>query len=220
MTFARETIVGCILAGGLSRRMGGNDKALIRLGPLPMIAHVAQRLRPQVSDLVINTNGDPDLYRDFSLPIVKDSIAGFAGPLAGIAAGMDWALQQRSHATHLATAAADTPFFPADLVARLSHRTGGDASCIVLASSRSHRHPVFGLWPLCLHRDLAGWMDSTDSYKVMAWVERHPWRIVEFHDIEAHPNGIDPFFNANTPQELAEAETLLATIKSGSGDNG
>ena len=218
MSIARETIVGCILAGGLSRRMGGADKALIRLGPLPMIAHVAERLRPQVGDLVINTNGDPGLYSDFSLPIIKDSISGFAGPLAGIVAGMEWALEQRSDATHLATAAADTPFFPADLVARLSDRTNGAADSIVLASSRSHRHPVFGLWPLALHKDLAAWMRSTDSYKVMAWVQRHPWEVVEFHDIDAHPNGIDPFFNANTPQELAEAETLLATIKYGSGD--
>lgn len=193
-------VAGIILAGGLSRRMGGGDKALRMLGGKPMIVHVIDRLAPQVGPMVVNANGDPADFAPFGLPVIADSIAGHAGPLAGVLAGMDWAGPK---ADHIVTAATDTPFFPADLVARFLDASAPDR--IVMARSGDNRHPVFALWPLSLRHDLAGWLARSDTMKVLAWAGRHDLAFVDF-DISDR----DPFFNANTPEDLAQAEAWLA----------
>jgi molybdopterin-guanine dinucleotide biosynthesis protein A len=109
-------IAGVILAGGLARRMGGGDKALLELAGETLLARVIARLKPQVGEMVLNANGDPARFAEFGLPVVADTVEGFAGPLAGILAGMRWAAAKGY--SHVASAAGDTPFFPADLVAR------------------------------------------------------------------------------------------------------
>ena len=199
-------VAGLVLAGGLSRRMGGGDKSLRILGGRPMIAHVIDRLRPQVEWLALNANSDPAPYLGFGLPVLPDTVAGYAGPLAGVLTGMHWAAQETS-ATHIVTAATDTPFFPRDLVNRFQELAGPER--IVLARSGGNRHPVFGLWPLALRDDLAVWLARSDTMKVMAWVGRHDIGYCDF-DPE-RPGAPDPFFNANTPEDLAEAEAYLAS---------
>lgn len=198
--------VGLLLAGGLSRRMGGGDKCLRPLGGRPVLAHIIERARPQVSALVINANGDPARFASFGLPVVADTIEGFAGPLAGVLAGMEWVSQHVRDAEWLATFATDAPFFPRDLVARLHEavaHAGADMAC---ARSDGQDHPVFGLWPVRLGADLRRAMEE-GVRKVDVWTARHRLAVAEFH---AQP--IDPFFNANRPEDLAEAERLLAHL--------
>lgn len=198
-------IAGLVLAGGLSRRMGGGDKALRPLAGAPMIARVIDRFAPQVGALAISANREAAAYDVFGLPVLPDIHPGHAGPLAGVVTGMVWAARDPA-VTHLATAATDAPFFPTDLVARLSELSGPDR--IVLARSESGRHPVFGLWPVGLRDDLADWLATSDTMKVLAWVDRHDFAWCDF--AAATPDAPDPFFNANTPDDVAEAEAILA----------
>lgn len=197
-------IAGLVLAGGLSRRMGGDDKALKPLAGRPMIAHVIDRLAPQVGAVAINANAAPEVYAEFGLPVLADVHPGYAGPLAGVLTGMEWAAGLPG-VTHIATAATDTPFFPTDLVVRLAACSGDGR--IVLARSPAGRHPVFGLWPVALRGDLARWLATSDTMKVLAWTDLHDTFWVDF--APAGPDAPDPFFNANTPEELAEAEAFL-----------
>lgn len=198
-------VAGLVLAGGQSRRMGGGDKSLRSLGGRPMIAHVIDRLAPQVRLLAISANSDPALFRRFGLPVLPDPVAGFPGPLAGVLAGMVWAARDPA-LTHLATVATDTPFFPRDLVAQLLGQAAGGR--IVLARSFGRRQPVFGLWPLALRDELADWLVTGDSRSVQDWAKRHSLADVDFTPVEV--GAPDPFFNANTPEDLAAAEAMLA----------
>jgi molybdopterin-guanine dinucleotide biosynthesis protein A len=197
--------VGVLLAGGLARRMGGGDKALLRLGGEPILAHAIARLGRQVETMVINANGDPDRFAQFTLPVVADTIEGFAGPLAGVLAGFDWALAHAPRAQWIVTVASDTPFFPADLVARLAQAVADAGADLACAASGGRHHPVFGLWPVRLRDDLAAAMTQEDIRKVDVWTARHRLAVAEFSD-----RPFDPFFNANRPEDLARAEALLA----------
>jgi molybdenum cofactor guanylyltransferase len=198
------SIVGLLLAGGLSRRMGGGDKTLRRIGGKPILDRVIERMRPQVSALVLNANGDPARFAVYGLPVVADSIADFAGPLAGVLAGLDWAAANRADCTMVASVATDAPFLPEDLVARLAAgmaEAGADLAC---AASGGQAHPVIGLWPVRLRDDLRHALVDEGVRKVDVWTGRHRLATVEF------PIGrIDPFFNANRPEDLAVAERLL-----------
>ena len=202
----RDRILGVVLAGGQSRRMGGEDKALKPLAGRPMIAHVIERLAPQVGAMAINANDDPARFAGLSLPVFADTIGGHAGPLAGVLAAMRFAQSMETTPSHIATAATDTPFFPADIVTRLASEVT-TADTIAMATSDGNRHPVFALWPVALADDLHGWLTTTDTFKVMAWVRRH--RLVEV-DFDMLADGGDPFFNVNTPADLADAEARLA----------
>ncbi|HEX5077863.1 MAG TPA: molybdenum cofactor guanylyltransferase MobA [Geminicoccaceae bacterium] len=202
-----EGVVGVLLAGGQARRMGGGDKSLRRLGARTILEHVIERARPQVAALVLNANGDPARFARFGLPVAADVVEGFAGPLAGVLTGMEWARGHRPDCAWIATIATDTPFFPCDLVARLREAVeGADLAC---ASSGGRAHPVFGLWPVRLADDLRRAMQE-GVRKVDVWTARH--RLVEV-DFPAEPH--DPFFNANRPDDLAEAERLLAAGANG-----
>jgi molybdopterin-guanine dinucleotide biosynthesis protein A len=199
-------VVGCILAGGLARRMGGGDKGLIRLGGRLVLDHVLDRLEPQVSQIVLNANGDPSRFAGYGLPVVADSIEGFAGPLAGVLAGLDWA-HDNTDAQWVATAATDTPFFPTDFVTRmLDGITAGGADMACAASGGRH-HPVFGLWPVRLAADLRHALADEGIRKVDLWTARHKLVAVEF---AADPH--DPFFNVNRPEDVEEAERIAAGI--------
>jgi molybdenum cofactor guanylyltransferase len=196
------TIAGVLLAGGLSRRMGGGDKSLKKLAGETILERVIARANPQVAGLALNANGDPSRFKAYGLPVVPDSVAGFAGPLAGVLAGLDWAAANVPGASYVASFATDAPFFPPDLVARLATAVADGRHDLACAASGGRSHPVFGLWPLSLREDLRAALKA-GTRKVDEWTARHRLATVEF---PADP--YDPFFNANTPQDLAEAEKV------------
>lgn len=198
-------VVGVILAGGLARRMGGGDKCLRTLGGRPILEHVVARARPQVATLVLNANGDPGRFAGFGLPVVPDGIEGFAGPLAGVLAGMDWALAQVPGVRRIATFASDTPFFPLDLVSRLQEAVLREGAVLACASSGGRPHPVFGLWPVELRDDLDAAMRREGLRKIDLFTARWPLAVVDWAD-----EPFDPFFNANRPEDLERARELLA----------
>lgn len=202
---AGREMAAVVLAGGRSSRMGGRDKPLLPLQGRPLLAHLLDRLEPQVERIGINANGDPARFASFGLPVITDTVPGFAGPLAGVLAGMEWAASLPGVAT-LATVAGDTPFFPADLIARLAR---APRRHIALAASAGRTHPVFGLWPLPLRLDLARFL-AEGGRKVLDFVARHPSTVVDFPLQE----GLDPFFNINTPEDLAAAERRVVEARS------
>lgn len=203
-----EQTIGLLLAGGQSRRMGGGDKCLLELAGKPLLTHVIERLTPQTSNLVLNANGDASRFSAFDLPVIADPVEGFAGPLAGVLAGFTWARENVPDARWIVTAASDTPFFPQDLVARLLATTGGTYPSIALSSSQGRMHPVFGLWPTALMDDLHGALHE-GVRKVLHWTDRHTTVTATFDMVELGGDEIDPFFNANTPEDLAKAEAIL-----------
>jgi molybdopterin-guanine dinucleotide biosynthesis protein A len=200
---------GVVLAGGMSRRMGGEDKAVKTLGGVPLVARAVERLKPQVGRVAINSNGDPARFVDLGCDVVADSVAGFAGPLAGVLAGMQWARHEQPGARWIVTAATDTPFFPHDLVDRFVDATEHDERVIALARSGSRLHPVFGLWPVLLIDDLRAAVEDEGIRKVLAWTDRHRVTAVDFPFIDMGGKQVDPFFNTNTPEDLATAQAML-----------
>lgn len=193
-----------ILAGGRATRMGGRDKGALLLGGRPLLAHVIERIAPQVSAIVLNANGDPARFDSFGLPVVADSVSEFPGPLAGVLAGLDWAAARGEEA--VVSVAADTPFFPTDLVARLQAeaRLSGLALAGTPDPHRGHvRHPTFGLWPVALRDDLRAALEG-GLRKVVLWTDAHAAGLAMFEAGE-----VDPFFNINTPEDLAAAEAMI-----------
>ncbi|MSP87530.1 MAG: molybdenum cofactor guanylyltransferase MobA [Alphaproteobacteria bacterium] len=184
--------------------MGGGDKCLRLLGGRTILARIVERAQPQVAALAVNANGDAARFADYGLPVVADSVAGFVGPLAGVLAGLDWAALAVPAASHVASFATDAPFLPLDLVARLSDAvvSGADLAC---AASGGQAHPVFGLWPVRLREALRRALVEDEIRKVDAWTARY--RLVQV-GFAAEP--VDPFFNTNRPEDLVQAERLLA----------
>ncbi|HET6220943.1 MAG TPA: molybdenum cofactor guanylyltransferase MobA [Dongiaceae bacterium] len=203
MSGSTPPVVGLLLAGGLSRRMGGGDKCLRPLGGQTILARIVERLRPQVRHLVLNANGDPARFSAYGLPVVADSVEGFAGPLAGVLAGLDWAAAHARDCPWVASVPTDAPFLPEDLVAGMLVATdGADMAC---AASGGQHHPVVGLWPVRRREELRHALTVEAIHKVDVWTARYRLAVVEF------PVGdVDPFFNTNRPEDLAEAERLLA----------
>lgn len=196
---------GVILAGGRATRMGGGDKGLREVGGRRLIDHVIARLAPQCGPLALNANGDPARFADLGLPVLPDSLPDHPGPLAGVLAGLDWAAAAGHSA--IVTAAADTPFFPTDLVARLRAAVG--PSGLALAASpdacgKIHRHPTFGLWPVHLRDDLRTALQE-GLRKIVLWTDSHGAGTAVFEG-----GTFDPFFNINTPEDIRAAERLLA----------
>lgn len=196
--------IGLILAGGLARRMGGGDKALKPLAGRPILAHVVDRLHGQCDDLLLNANGDPARLAGFGLPVVADTVPDFAGPLAGILAGLDWIAIHRSQAGWLLSVAADTPFIPGDLATRLHQARATAGTPLACAASGGRQHHAIGLWPVALREDLRRALAAGER-RLGHWTQGHGVAVAEW-PIEP----IDPFFNINTPEELAEAERLTA----------
>jgi molybdopterin-guanine dinucleotide biosynthesis protein A len=202
---ADPAIVGLVLAGGLSRRMGGGDKCLRSLGGRPILARILDRLRPQVGALVVNANGDAARFAAFGVPVAADTVDGFAGPLAGVLAGLNWVARHRPEARFMVSVASDAPFFPPDLVDRLVAGAEAAGTPMACAMSGGRTHPVFGLWPVALAGDLDHALRVEDVRKVDAWTGRHGCAAVAFAD-----GAYDPFFNVNRPEDLAAAEEMLA----------
>jgi molybdopterin-guanine dinucleotide biosynthesis protein A len=197
------TIAGILLAGGQSRRMGGGDKCLRPLGATTILARVIERAAPQVAALALNANGDPARFAAFRLPVIADSIPDFAGPLAGVLAGLDWAASRGD--TDVASFATDAPFLPHDLVARFVAAREREGADLVCAASGGRTHPVFGLWPVALRDALRRAMATEGIRKVDAWTARYRLAIVDY-PVES----FDPFFNTNRPEDLAVAAALAA----------
>jgi molybdenum cofactor guanylyltransferase len=200
------TTLGLLLAGGLSRRMGGGDKGLRLLGGRTLLEHVIARIGPQVAGLVLNANGDPDRFARFGLPVVADSVPDFAGPLAGILAGLDWTAANRPDCAAIVSVPTDAPFLPRDLVERLSRGMAEATADLACAASGGRPHPVVGLWPVRLRDALREAVAVEGIRKVDVWTARYRLRTVDFP--EQRP-GLDPFFNANRPGDLDRAADLL-----------
>ena len=198
-------VIGVVLAGGLSRRMGGDDKALLRIGGRTILAHVIERIRPQVGTLVLNANGDPGRFGEFGLPVAADTVAGHAGPLAGVLTGLEWAAANAPACSWVATVPTDAPFLPQDLVARLLAALAEVSADMACAGSAGRAHPVCGLWPVRLRGELRRAMVEEGVRKVDIWTARYRLARADFST-----DPLDPFFNANTPGDLAEAERLMA----------
>jgi molybdopterin-guanine dinucleotide biosynthesis protein A len=187
--------------------MGGGDKCLLPLAGRPVLASVIARLRPQVSDIVINANGEPARFAPFGLPVVADSVAGFAGPLAGVHAGLEWVKANRPGTRYVVTVASDTPFFPDDLVQRFLRQLDYHRSLLVAASAEGV-HPVIGLWSVALARDLHECLEQ-GIHKVGAFTKQHGAVEVFFDPVKVEERLVDPFFNINRPEELEQAGALL-----------
>lgn len=202
---AETGITGLLLAGGLARRMGGGDKCLRSLGGRPILEHVIERAAPQVDALLLSANGDPARFSGYGLTVLADPIPDFAGPLAGILAGLEWSTAHRPEAPWLLSIATDTPFFPQDLAARLRAAVTAEGADLACAASGGRAHPVFGLWPVRLAASLRRALVEEGMRKVAAWTARWHLATVDFPTTR-----LDPFFNANSPEDLVEAERLRA----------
>ena len=203
MAHPPSDIAGVLLAGGLSRRMGGREKCLLPLGGEPLFSHVLGRARGQVASLLLSANGDPSRFPALDLPIREDVVPGHAGPLAGILTGLEWAARIPG-CVWLASFATDAPFLPYDLVFRLRAAAEGAGAEIALARSGGRAHPVFGLWRVGLEADLRRALVDEGIHRIKHWTERH---LLAYADFESDP--VDPFFNINAPEDLARAEKLL-----------
>jgi len=207
----KAKISGTLLAGGLARRMGGGDKGLARLGDRTMLEHVIARMRPQVTRMVVNANGDPARFAPYGLEVAPDPVAGNVGPLAGVLAGMHWSERLDPAALWTVTAPTDAPFLPLDLVARLAVAGAERPERIVLAASAGRVHPVVGLWPVALAGDLQAALEG-GVRKVLDWTARHDCVTEDFPPLRIAGTEVDPFFNANRPEDLEEARTLAALL--------
>jgi molybdopterin-guanine dinucleotide biosynthesis protein A len=196
-------ICGLLLAGGQSRRMGGGDKCLMRLGGETLLARIVARVRPQVGPVVLNANGDTTRFAAYGLPVVPDVVEGYAGPLAGVLTGLEWAQAHAPQCTYVVSFACDAPFLPRDLVTRLLAAREAEGADMACASSGGRDHPVFGLWPVALTDALRRAVVNEGVRKVDEWTGRYKFARAEF---AAEP--IDPFFNLNAPEDLAAAEAL------------
>jgi molybdopterin-guanine dinucleotide biosynthesis protein A len=196
---------GVLLAGGLARRMGGGDKPMRTIGGRTILERVVARLKPQCSGLILNANGDPARFAAFRLQVIPDDVPGFPGPLAGILAALDWTATNRPDMEWVLSAAGDCPFLPRDLVARLHEARERENALLAVAASGEQTHPVIGLWRVALRDELRHALVVEDMRKIDRWTARYPLATVTW---PTEP--LDPFFNANTIEDIAEAERLAA----------
>ena len=201
---AKPRIAGIVLAGGLSRRMGGGDKGLRTLAGRSILAHVISRAEAQVDPLALNANGDPARFAETGLAVVPDTVEGFPGPLAGVLAGLEWARDRVAGCAYMATFACDAPFLPEDMVDRLWRPIDEEGAEIVSACSNGREHPVFALWPVALANELRAALEEEGIRKVDVWTARYRLAHAEFA-----VDPVDPFFNVNRPDDIAEAEAIL-----------
>jgi molybdenum cofactor guanylyltransferase len=195
--------LGLVLAGGLARRMGGGDKALIEVGGVAILDRVLERLRGACDPIILNANGDPARFARYGLPVIADSVPDFAGPLAGILAGLDWAAAHAPGTEWVVSVPGDCPFLPPDLVDRLHAVRAEAGTSLACARSGDWRHPVVGLWRVDLRDDLRHALTVEDLRKIEIWTARHGVAIASWPD-----QPIDPFFNVNTPEDVATADRV------------
>jgi molybdopterin-guanine dinucleotide biosynthesis protein A len=202
---ASTPTLGLILAGGLARRMGGGDKPRTTIGGVTILSRVLERMAAQCARLVLNANGDPARFADTGLSVIADDVPDFAGPLAGVLAGLDWAAANAPEFDYVATVPGDCPFLPRDLVARLHRTRSEQGQALACARSGEWRHPVVALWPVGLRADLRHALTQEGLRKIEVWTARHG---IAYASWPTEP--VDPFFNVNTPEDVAAAERLAA----------
>ena len=195
--------LGVILAGGLARRMGGGDKTMRAIAGRPILDHVIERLAPQCASLILNANGDPARFGPWGLPVVPDDVPDFAGPLAGVLAALDWTALHHPAIEWVVSVAGDCPFLPRDLVMRMQAERAQMQAELAVAASGDQSHPVVGLWKVSLREALRHALVVEECRKIDRWTARYSlvttrWPVTP----------VDPFFNANTPDDVAEAEAL------------
>ena len=205
MTTESSGVPGVLLAGGRARRIGGGDKPLREIGGRPILSRVISRLAPQCEGLLLSANGDPLRFASFGLPVVADGVKHYPGPLAGILAGLDWVAANRPYAQWILSAPGDCPFLPRDLVVRLRQAVSAQDAELAVAASQGRSHPAIGLWKVALRDALREALVVEGLRKVDEWTGRYRLASVSW---AADP--LDPFFNANTVEDLAEAERLAA----------
>lgn len=198
-------IPGVLLAGGLARRMGGGDKPMRSIGGKTILERVIARLAPQCDRLILNANGDPARFAPFGIPVIADDVADFPGPLAGILAALDWMAANRPEVKRVLSAAADCPFLPRDLVTRLEEARAAENAELAVAASGGQTHPVIGLWSVHLRDELRHALIKEDIRKIDRWTARYSLATVTWP-----VTPLDPFFNANTVDDIAEAERLAS----------
>jgi len=203
MTAEPPSTLGLILAGGLARRMGGGDKPMREIGGRTMLDHVIARLSAQCDGLILNANGDPSRFAAFNLPVVADTVEGYPGPLAGVLAALEWTAKNRPQTQWVLSAPGDCPFLPRDLVQRLHEARSAEGSQLAVAASGGRSHPVVGLWSVSLRDELRHALVEEDMRKVGGWTARYRLAVADW---PVEP--VDPFFNANTAEDLSEAERL------------
>lgn len=203
-------IPAVLLAGGLARRMGGGDKPMRTIGGRTILERVITRLKPQCTELLLNANGDPARFAAFGLPVIADGVADFPGPLAGILAALDWVAANRPNVPLVLSAAADCPFLPRDLVARLHRALTDENAQLAVAASDGQSHPVIGLWSVALRDELRHALVVEDIRKIDRWTARYKLATVTWPTTP-----LDPFFNANTMDDIAEADRLAALDEAG-----
>lgn len=208
----KRDVAGIILAGGQSRRMGGGDKSLLPLGGGCVLDQVVSRFGAQIDRLALSANGEPSRFSRFGLPVLADTVTGFAGPLAGILTGLEWAAANTA-CKAIVTTAGDTPFLPLDLVERLTTATDQRSGSIAVACSAGKRHPTFALWPVDCRDALRHFLVDEDIRRVSAFIDRHDFVEVEFPVPQSAGQPVDPFFNVNEPDDLVQAERLLQSMK-------
>ena len=207
MTTEQPATLCVVLAGGLGRRMGGGDKPMREIGGRTILDYVIDRLSPQCDGLMLNANGDPARFARFGLPVVADTVEGYPGPLAGVLAALEWAAANRPRVEWVVSAAGDCPFLPRDLVERLQRARMADGADLAVAASGDQTHPVIGLWKVALRDELRHALVEEDMRKIDRWTARYKLATVSW-PIEP----VDPFFNANTVEDLAEAERLASLV--------
>ena len=200
--------VGVLLAGGRARRMGGGDKPLRTIDGKPLLLHVIERLGPQCEALMLNANGEPARFFEYGLPVIADSVEGFAGPLAGVLAGLDWTAHHHRGVPWVVSVAADTPFVPQDLVIRLHQARFAESATFACAASGGQRHPVIGLWPVEIRQELRDALEVEGVRKIDLFTARHKLAVAEW-PIEPY----DPFFNANEPHDLVHGENIVRLVR-------
>jgi molybdenum cofactor guanylyltransferase len=203
----KSNIAGLLLAGGQSRRMGGGDKCLRDLAGKTLLARLIERAAPQVGPVMLNANGDPSRFASFGLPVMADVVGDYAGPLAGVLTGLEWAAEHAPGCDWVASFACDAPFMPLDLVSRLLAAVQDQKADMACARSSGRDQPVFGLWPVRLAAELRDAVVNEDIRKVDVWTARYKLAHVDFDD---GPD--DPFFNVNRPDDFAQAETILSKL--------
>jgi molybdopterin-guanine dinucleotide biosynthesis protein A len=202
-------LLGVVLAGGLARRMGGGDKPLRLLAGRPLLDHVLERLRPQVAEMVLNANGDAARFADYGLPVLADPLPDYPGPLAGVLAALDWAAAHRPGLATVLSVPGDGPFLPGDLAARLEAARQQAGTPMACAASGGWTHPPIALWPVALRGELRAALLAGER-KIDRWTARFGCASAEWPT-----SPIDPFFNANTAEELAQAEAALHAGRAG-----
>lgn len=205
MTDDRPSTLGVLLAGGLARRMGGGDKPMKTIGGRTILERVIARLAPQCNGLILNANGDPARFASFGLPVVADTVEGFAGPLAGVLTALDWTAAHRPDVEWVLSVATDCPFLPRDLVVQLQHARIEEGAQLAVAASGDQIHPVIGLWSVALRGELRHALVVEDIRKIDRWTARYKLATVTWLT-----EPLDPFFNANTVEDIAEAERFAA----------